>query len=314
MTITQARKFTARPSVPRGLDIVLAADERILLSSSGAYRQHVHSGWRPGHLCLTNKRLLFSLGTQGVWDILLRDVRDVGVERQRYVLGVRKDVIAVTYQDTASPSVSVAYVVVRDLETWRSRLYELVSPELDEDTIEAVQGKLSPQGRAIVEYLWEFGHATSSELTALLGAPSPMDVLLEIRDRINPTARKIIGSPLLVAERAKVDESTGEEVLFSWWLVRRKREDEEGSWEPLVDIFDEGDHVSILMELVGVREKEILLGVSQQGVVVSAQGEGREYREEIPLPPGVSTERFSKTYGNNFLVLRLEKLEGDSLD
>ncbi|MFQ5875406.1 MAG: Hsp20/alpha crystallin family protein [Dehalococcoidia bacterium] len=314
MTAKGTRKLKARASTPRGLELLLAADERILLSSSGAFRQHVNAGWRPGNLCLTNERLLFSNGTGVAFEASSSEIHEVRVERQRYVLGVRRDAIAVIHQGAESPGPSVAYIIMSDLETWRNRLYELVSPELDEDTVEAVLERLGPGGQAIVEYLWENGHATSGELMAALGAPSSMDVLLEIRDRINPTARKIIGSPLLVAERAKVDESTGEKVLFSWWLVRRRGEGNEESGQPLVDIFDEEDHVDILMELVGLRGEDILLGVSEQGVVVSAQGEDNTYREEIPLPYGVRTDKFSKTYGNNVLVLRLEKSEGDSPD
>ena len=314
MTISRTRKFTTRPSSLTGLELPLAPDERILLSSPGAYRRHVHAGWRPGRFHLSDERLLFSVGKEGVWEILLSDIHDIRVERQRYVLGIRKDVIAVTFQNAGSPSISVAYIIMSDLETWRKRLYELVSPELDEDTIEDVSKELSSQGQAIVEYLWEKGHATSSELAAAIGTPGYMDVLVEIRDRINPTAQAVIGSPLLVAERARVDETTGEKVLFSWWLVRRRGEEKEESRQPLVDIFDEGDHVDILVELVGVREEDVLLGVSEQGVVISAEGADGAYREEIPLPPGVSTEKFSKTYSNNVLVLSLEKLEGGSLD
>jgi hypothetical protein len=43
-----------------------------------------------------------------------------------------------------------------------------------------------------------------------------MDILLKIREIINPTAEKIIGYPILSFESLKVDRETGEKVTFSW--------------------------------------------------------------------------------------------------
>ena len=49
-----------------------------------------------------------------------------------------------------------------------------------------------------------------------------MHVLLRIRDTINPVAERIIGNPLLLFERSKIDPDTGEQVLFRWWMVSPK--------------------------------------------------------------------------------------------
>ena len=306
MTSDGTREFSTMPR-RKGLKVPLAPDERMLVSSPGSWREHVRSGWRMGTLHLTSSRIVFSIQTGVLWELSLSDIDGVALERQKYVGGQMKDVIVVTYQRTPSKKVGIAILIMKDFEAFKKELFQQLPPQLDEDTIEAVVEGLNPRGQAIVQYLLENGHATSSELAHAVGAPGYMEVLLEIRDRINPAAEGIIDGPLLVARRAKVDASTGEKGLSRWGLVTR--EEEEGSGQPLVDIFDEGDHVDVLMELVGVREEDILLGVSEQGVVVSAHGEDGAYREEVLLPPGVSTQRVRKTYSNDMLVISLQKVE-----
>ncbi|MFQ5918238.1 MAG: Hsp20/alpha crystallin family protein [Candidatus Binatia bacterium] len=297
------------PPNPRRLEVPLAPDKRILLSSQGGYREHVRSGWRLGKLHLTDKRLLFSVQTGVVFETFLSDIHSIAVEKQRYVGGRIKDVIVVIHQSAASKRVGVACIIMADLATWRNKLSELTSPGIDEETIQVVLEELSPKGQAIVEYLWRKGHAPIADLAELTGAPSHMDVLLEIRDSIVPAALRVIGSPLLVFERAKVDESTGERVVFSWWMARRSTAQEKAAREPFVDIFDEGDHVDILLELVGAREEAILLGVGEDKLIVSSEGSDGKYREEILLPSGLCTERVSKTYRNNILLVRLDRLQ-----
>jgi len=69
-----------------------------------------------------------------------------------------------------------------------------------------------------------------------------MDILLKIREIINPTAEKIIGYPILSFESSKVDWETGEKVTFSWWLAGQPHKDKK---EPLLDIFDEDDDLVV---------------------------------------------------------------------
>ncbi|MFQ5875407.1 MAG: hypothetical protein ACE5JL_16630, partial [Dehalococcoidia bacterium] len=188
----------------KGLEIPLAPDERNLVSSRGSWREHVRSGWRMGRLHLTSKRIIFSIQTGVDWEFPLSDIHSVGVEKQKYIGGRVQDVIVVTYQRAANRKEGVACMAMDDFEAFRKDLFQLVSPDLDEDALESVLGELSPRGRAVVEHLRDNGHATTTELSAALRVPSYMNVLSEIKDRINPTAQEIIGRSLLVAERAKV--------------------------------------------------------------------------------------------------------------
>lgn len=309
MTSDGSRNFTTMTRPPRELPFSLAPDEQVMLSSQGGYRDHVRSGWRLGTLYLTNKRLLFCVQTGVVFETQLSEIHDVSVEKQKYVGGRIKDVIVVVSRPAASPRVSVACVIMADLATWRDRLREITLPEIDQYAIEWLMDELDPDSSLIVGHLWEHRHATASELAEVIGASSKMDVLLRIRDDINPAAQRAIGGPLLVFEEARVDGSTGEKVPFSWWLVGQMGGEREESREPFVDIHDEGDHLDILVELLGAREEDILIGVGGNRLTVWAEDSERSYREEIPLPPGVCSEKFSKSYANGILSISLQKLE-----
>ena len=294
----------------RRLEPPLAPDEQVILTSQGGYREHLRSGWRLGRWCLTSRRLVFFVQTGVVFETLLSDIQDISVEKQRYVGGRIKDVIVALCQREGSTRPFNAFLIVADLETWRRKLNETVLPEIDEDVLEQVMDELDGAGKEMVRYLWEKGHATISELAELIAAPSHMDALRRIRGIINPAAERILGNPLLVFERARVDDSTGESILFSWWMTGRKGLKGEDHRQAFLDIFDEGDRVEILMELVGVREEDILVGVGRDKLVVSAESPERRYHEEIALPGGVSTETLTRTYANNVLAITLRKLEG----
>jgi len=70
----------------------------------------------------------------------------------------------------------------------------------------------------VLWYFWENRHARLDELTKLVGESSPMNVLLRIRDVINPAAEQVLGKPILVFEKSALDYHTGEHIFHSWWL------------------------------------------------------------------------------------------------
>lgn len=286
------------------LEPSLAEGERILLTSPGGYRDHVRSGWRLGRLYLTNRRLLFLSQTSVMFETLLSEIQDLRVEKQRYVGGRIKEVLAIRYRPMRRFTADHAFIIVPDLDALRNELYETVLPELDEYAIAFVAAELDGEGRAMLNHLWEKGHATTGELAELVEASNPVEVLLLIREAINPTAERKLGCPLVVFDKGSL----------SWRLIKRKGRWEQGSQEPFLDILDEGDHLDVLMELVGVREEDILLGVGRDRVIVSVEGGDRRYREEISLPWDVSTEKLTKTYNNNILVISLQKLNDGHRD
>lgn len=118
---------------------------------------------------------------------------------------------------------------------------------------------LDEKSRQIFWYLWWNRHAEIGELAQLTGAETDMEVLSRIKQAINPAAQDILGKEIVRFENSKIDSVTGEKVLFSWWLeeglLRGRRR------EPLVDIFEEDDHITIIAQLPAplelAREAEI---------------------------------------------------------
>lgn len=78
--------------------------------------------------------------------------------------------------------------------------------------------------------------------------------------------------------------------------------------EPLVDVFDEGDHLLIIAELPGVEEKDIEIGVEGDELTLSAKAPGGEYFKEVALPCPVEGEA-KTSYRNGVLQIELTKGE-----
>lgn len=296
-------RATRNPLEPR-----LAGDEQIILRSQGGYKENVRSAWKLGQFYLTSERLVFSVPAGILFQVALTDVESIDVEQARFALGRWKDVIAIGCRHPTTRAASRAQIIMRDLQLWRKKLFDMALLEIDQETVDTVMQELDPQSRDIVGYLWENRHATIDELAELTAAPTHMDVLLKIRGVINPTAERIIGSPILAFQRSRVDPLTGEKVLFSWWVIAPARVAEGARSGLLVDVFDEGDRIDVVAELAGVREEDLVLTVARDTLTLHAEGPEGKYHEEIVLPAEVRVDSMTRTYTNNVLALSLEKL------
>jgi hypothetical protein len=105
---------------------------------------------------------------------------------------------------------------------------------------------MDEKSRQILWYLWWNHHAEIGELTELTEAETDMEVLSRLKS-INLTAKQILGKEILSFQSSKVDPVTGEKVLFSWWLDEGLLPGKRA--EPLVDIFEENDHIAIIAQL-----------------------------------------------------------------
>lgn len=76
--------------------------------------------------------------------------------------------------------------------------------------------------------------------------------------------------------------------------------------EPPADVFDEGTYLRVLVELPGVKDKDIQVSLNQAQLMVSANTLTRQYHKEITLPcaPQGPMERL---YRNGILKLTLAK-------
>jgi len=292
----------------RDLKPKLASDEHVIRHSQGGYKDSVLSIWKPGQFYLTNRRLIFSVPTHVIWEILLGNIKEISVERQRYIAGRVKDMLAIGYGNPINQRLSKTWIMVPELETWKKELYGRTLLKIDQEMLDSVLEQLDPQSQELVSYLWRNRHATIVELADLIDAPTHMDVLLRIKGVINPTAEKVIGCPLLVFERSRIDDETGETVLFSWWLIARTVTKEIDKRETRVELFDEGDRIDIVVDLTGVREEDIMLRIAEERVILSAQDGDDKYYEEIVLPSEVDLNEFTRTCHNNILALSLQKL------
>ncbi|MFQ5887679.1 MAG: Hsp20/alpha crystallin family protein [Candidatus Hydrothermarchaeales archaeon] len=180
--------------------------------------------------------------------------------------------------------------------------------KIDEETLYKIADELDSGSRDILWYLWQKKHAKIDELAEVIAAPNHMDVLLRIRNIINPTAEKITGNSILAFEKSKVDYETGERILFSWWIIGERQLTRMQERETFIDIFDEDDHINVIMNLVDVQEKDVFLKVEGNKLTVSDNTIENPLYEEIHLPAEVDPREVNKTYKNGILVVRLEKI------
>lgn len=77
--------------------------------------------------------------------------------------------------------------------------------------------------------------------------------------------------------------------------------------QPLVDIFDEEDHVLVIVELPGVEEEHISTKVNGDILTLSAANGERKYYKEVVLPSDVDSNSVRSKYKNGVLEIRIGK-------
>ena len=78
--------------------------------------------------------------------------------------------------------------------------------------------------------------------------------------------------------------------------------------EPIVDVFDEKDHVLIVAELPGVLEESIKLDFKGDILILEAGDEKRKYAKEILLPAKVEFGDKEVSFKNGILEIKLKKI------
>lgn len=80
--------------------------------------------------------------------------------------------------------------------------------------------------------------------------------------------------------------------------------------EPLVDVFDEGDHLRIVAELPGVDASDVKVELKDEILTVVAQGKDRQYSKELLLPAKGTPESLKTAFRNGILEVTIEKEAG----
>lgn len=78
--------------------------------------------------------------------------------------------------------------------------------------------------------------------------------------------------------------------------------------EPFTDVFDEGDHYRIIVDIPGVEKDQINIEGSEHTIVISTEGE-RKYYKEIRLDSAIDPATAKAQYKNGVLTITVEKKE-----
>ena len=78
--------------------------------------------------------------------------------------------------------------------------------------------------------------------------------------------------------------------------------------EPIVDVFDEKDHVLIIAELPGIDEKSIKLDLKKDILLLEAESKDRKYAKEILLPAQIDFESREMNFKNGILEVKFKKV------
>ena len=167
------------------------------------------------------------------------------------------------------------------------------------EKVETLIKGVDEKSKQIVTYLARERHARIKELTDLICASSDMEVLMRIREIINPKAQEITGKPAIRFERSKIDPLTGEKIVFNWWI---NEELTDSAHDDFVDVMDEKSLLRIVVDLPP-QEKNVEVKVNGSLLVIS----GKEYYKEVPLFCNVE-KKADKTINNGVLEIRLSKV------
>jgi len=285
----------------------LQDSEYIILQSQGGYKHNRAFVWKIAHGFLTNQRFVIFMGRTVRFEIALSRIRDLAVEKTVFIIRT-KQCLCVSYQAEKGSGRNRIWFLANDIEKWRKRIYQLSLLRVDQETIEKIAAQLDSDSKDIMWYLWEKRHAKINRLAELIDAPNHMYVLLKIREIINPISEKVIDCPILSFERSRVDSQTGEAVLFSWWMIGHQerlvhREDR------LLDIFDEGPYIQVIMEVRGVEASDLRLDVHEDRLTVRSHKIGATLRETFRLPAQVRAHNHQMHLKNNLLEIRLSKVQ-----
>lgn len=81
----------------------------------------------------------------------------------------------------------------------------------------------------------------------------------------------------------------------------------EDVWEPVTDIFDEGDHYVVVAELSGFDESAIRWNVTGTTLRIDGACDHRVCHKELILPSAVKEQNITGLFNNGILELRLWK-------
>ncbi len=77
--------------------------------------------------------------------------------------------------------------------------------------------------------------------------------------------------------------------------------------EPMVDVFEEEDHLLVVAELPGIGKEDVAFELKDDVLTISAERGDKKYRKEVLLPRSVSKEKMQVTCNNGVLEIKFLK-------
>jgi HSP20 family molecular chaperone IbpA len=78
--------------------------------------------------------------------------------------------------------------------------------------------------------------------------------------------------------------------------------------EPLIDVFEDQESVTVVTELIGIDKSNLDLHATQDRLIISIDSPDRQHYREIKLPTRVDVASSSSKLKNGVLEIRLRKL------
>lgn len=303
MVMVPAIQSPDAPASRQNLSRPLSARDtnEVILETRAAFKRVPRSGWRPCRISVTPNRITLAQGGRVVLEVPADLIVGAPIERVRSALG-RKEVLCLEYRPARDKySLSRVWLTGRDLHTLQEKLADLAA-RIDLPFVESLASRLDADAEGVIRFLWDRRHATIRELAEHTGMPSHMDVLLKIKEVINPVAEEFLGFPLLTFAPARYDRVVDAAVFNSWWMLGCDSRDRAAPLDILVDTFKEKDGFSILACLPCGEADEINVTFSAGKVEISC---GQDVRPAgVSLPTGAEPKNCRQTFRNGVLELR----------
>ncbi len=77
--------------------------------------------------------------------------------------------------------------------------------------------------------------------------------------------------------------------------------------EPLVDVFDEKDHIRVIAEMPGVDKDDIRIRLEKDRLHIGAETGERKFSKEVTLPAPVDPSTLASSYRNGVMEIKVKK-------
>lgn len=77
--------------------------------------------------------------------------------------------------------------------------------------------------------------------------------------------------------------------------------------EPVVDVFEEEDHVLVVAEMPGVSAEDVKIAVEDHMLTITAERGDKKYRKEVALPASCAREKMHVSCNNGVVEIKCGK-------